>query len=281
MPASSIDVGAHAPELPGYAHFVFASGAYAHPVYHAGNPLHPAVLVMCEIAGFSPGLLGFCERLQRAGFHVYVPWLFGAFRRRRPIRNALHLCISREFGRLRAGQSAPVTDWLRALAGHISDVNGGRRVGAIGMCLTGAFAIPLIIDPRVQAAVAAQPAVPCSLLFAALGIRASDAMGELNVSSNDLAAARARLAARDAHLLAVRARADRICPAEKLERLQAEFPIGLTVQEYGTPASTNCLGQRPHALFTKEYRLAPDAPPGHWASDAFADLVGFLQKNLR
>ncbi|HEY4366774.1 MAG TPA: hypothetical protein VGN07_06025 [Steroidobacteraceae bacterium] len=236
---------------------------------------------MPEIAGFSPGLLLFARRLIDARFQVYAPWLFGPFGARAPLRNVMKLCISREFANLRAGISAPVTIWLRSLASYISFHNGGGRVGAIGMCLTGAFAIPLVIDPSVVAAVAAQPSVPLSPLFAAFGVGRGKWMSRLNVSEADIAAARDRLAQGDANILAVRCIADRICPHEKLERLREEFPVGLEIREYGATDSRNRLGDRPHATFTKEYRLEPDATAEHLSRRAFADLIAFFDGHLR
>jgi dienelactone hydrolase len=269
------------PPLEGYAQFPFTAGEFSHHVYYGGDRGDPPLLLMPELAGFSPGLLQFAARLKDARFQVYVPWLFGPFGQRTPIRNAMRLCISREFANLRAGISAPVTIWLRALAAHISQHNGGGRVGAIGMCLTGAFAIPLIIDPQVVAAVAAQPSVPFSALFTAFGVRRGTRMHQLNVSDGDIAKARDRLTSGDARLLAVRNRADRVCPREKLERLQQEFPVGLEVREYGEVDSRNSLGERPHATFTKEYRVAANPTDEHPSRRAFADLVAFFELNLR
>jgi dienelactone hydrolase len=258
------------PALDGFEQFSFASGRDVHPVYYAGDPLDPLLLLLPELAGFSPGLRMFAERLIAARFRVYMPWLFGPFGKRAPLRNGIRLCVSREFAYLRAGTSSPVTAWLRGLTGHISQHSGGARIGAIGMCLTGAFAIPLIIDPRVAAAVAAQPAAP-------LWPRS----GQLNVSDGEIAAARARLAAGEAHLLAVRCRPDRVCPRAKLERLQREFPVGLEVREYAEPDERNCLGERPHATFTREYRIATDVSEEHYSRRAFADLVAFFDAHLR
>ena len=273
--------GMTGPVLEGFAQFSFASGDSSHCVYYAGDRADPPLLLMPEIAGLSPGLLMFAERLARARFQVYIPWLFGPFGRRAPARNAIKLCVSREFANLRAGVSAPITSWLRALAAYISGQNGGDRIGAIGMCLTGAFAIPLIIDPEVAAAVAAQPSVPLSPLFALFGVGRGAWMHALNLSESDIIEARNRLASGDAHLLAVRCRADRICPHEKLARLQREFPVGLEVREYGETQSRNRLGDRPHATFTKEYRLEPEASDDHLSRQAFADLVAFFNANLR
>jgi dienelactone hydrolase len=269
------------PALEGYAQFRFAAGEFSHTVYYGGARSDPPLLLMPELAGFSPGLLQFAARLKDARFQVYVPWIFGPFGQRTPLRNAMRLCISREFANLRAGISAPVTTWLRALCAHISQQNGGGRVGAIGMCLTGAFAIPLIIDPQVVAAVAAQPSVPFSALFTVFGAKHGTSLHQLNVSDSDIAAARDRLTSGAARLLAVRNRADRVCPREKLERLQQEFPVGLEVQEYGEVDSRNSLGERPHATFTKEYRVAANPTDEHPSRRAFADLVVFFERNLR
>jgi dienelactone hydrolase len=269
------------PALAGYEQFRFTAGEFSHDVYYSGEQGDPPLLLMPELAGFSPGLLQFAARLREARLRVYVPWIFGPFGQRAPLRNVMRLCISREFANLRAGVSAPVTTWLRALAAHISQHNGGGRVGAIGMCLTGAFAIPLVIDPQVVAAVAAQPSVPLSALFTLFGVRRGRSMHQLNVSDGDIAKARVRLESGDARILAVRNRADGICPHEKLERLEQEFPAGLEVREYGEPESRNSLGERPHATFTKEYRVAANATPEHPSRRALADLIDFFERNLR
>jgi dienelactone hydrolase len=269
------------PALAGYEQFFFESQGIGHPVYYAGKPGDPMLLLLQEIAGFSPGLLLFAERLTNAGFRVSIPWIFGPFGRRAPVRNAIRLCVSREFANLREGVSAPIATWMRALAAHLSSSNGGARIGAIGMCLTGAFAIPLVIDPSIAAAVAAQPSVPLSFLHLAFGTRARWRMRALNVADATIAEARKRLNAGAARMMAVRCRADRICPREKIERLMQEFPVGLEVREYEEPDARNRVGERPHATFTKEYRIEPDAPADHHSRQAFADLVAFFDRYLR
>ena len=63
------------PARDGFEQFSFASGGVAHPVYYAGDDRAPSLLVLPELAGFSPGLLMFAERLIAARFRAYVPWL--------------------------------------------------------------------------------------------------------------------------------------------------------------------------------------------------------------
>jgi dienelactone hydrolase len=269
------------PLLTGFEQFFFASAEIGHPVYYAGERANPPLVLLQEIAGFSPGLVHLAARLLEARYQIYIPWMFGPFGRRAPVRNALRLCVSREFANLRAGVDAPIASWLRALVGHVSAHNDERLVGALGMCLTGGFAIPLVVDPSVKAAVAAQPSVPFSLRHVLFGLKGSGRLSALNVDPDTIAAARQRLGQGEARLLALRCRADRLCPAEKLSRLQQEFPVGFEVREYGDPGARNRLGERPHATFTKEYRLEPDAPPDHHSRQAFSDLTAFFDAQLR
>jgi dienelactone hydrolase len=264
------------PLLDGFSQFSFGAGDITHVVYHTGKRSDPVVLVLHELPGIAPGLLQFAGRLVAEGFQVYLPWMFGGVQRRTPLRNFARLCVSREFANLRAGVSAPVTQWLRALVSHVSRHNDDRPVAAIGMCVTGGFAIPLLLDPRVAIAVAAQPSIPVSLAWFARGQAA------LNVSQADIDAARVRLDAGEAQLMAVRCAADRMCPPRKLERFGAEFPVGLTLRTYGTASDRNSQGERPHATYTKEYRLAAaaQAPADHPARQAYAELLAFLRQGL-
>ena len=59
------------------------------------------------------------------------------------------------------------------------------------------------------------------------------------------------------------------------------FPVGLEVREYGEVDSRNSLGERPHATFTKEYRVAANPTDEHPSRRAFTDLVAFFERNLR
>jgi dienelactone hydrolase len=264
------------PAIEGFAQFRFSAEEWSHVVYRVGSSGAPPVLLLQELPGLAPGLLDLARRLADAGFQVFLPWLFGPVGRRAPLANLARLCISREFGYLRSGRTAPLTLWLRALVSHISARNDGSAVAAIGMCVTGGFAIPLLLHPKVKAAVAAQPAIPLSLSYIAAGVGGRRARSALAVDATDMAAARERLG-RGARLLAVRCVADRFCPPERLQRLREEFPAGLTVKEYAEPDTMNSAGERPHALYTKEYRLAPEEDPLHYARVAFEDLLVFLR----
>ena len=62
------------------------------------------------------------------------------------IKAIAQVCVSREFTKLRAGVASPVTDWLRSLARSLHAELGGPGVGALGMCLTGGFALAMMVD---------------------------------------------------------------------------------------------------------------------------------------
>ena len=109
------------------------------------------------------------------------------------------ICVNREFVKLRAGVTSPVTEWLRSLAHSLHAELGGPGVGALGMCLTGGFALAMMVDESVAAPVVAQPSLPAA--FGA--VRKAD----LGLSPTDLATVRRRVA-EGCPVLGVRYRGD-------------------------------------------------------------------------
>jgi dienelactone hydrolase len=159
-----------------------------HPTYRKGSG--PGVIVVHEIPGLTPEVIGFAEEVVTAGFTVVLPHLFGtpgAPMSPGAIAKVLpKVCVSREFTTMATGQTSPVTGWLRSLARSLHDELGGPGVGALGMCFTGGFALAMMVDPSVAAPVLAQPSLP----FPVGRRRAAD----LNLSPADLADVRARAA---------------------------------------------------------------------------------------
>ena len=69
--------------------------------------------------------------------------------------------MRREINTLARGAPSPITDWLRALIrDRVQD--DAERVGVIGMCLSGGFALALIEEKQVIAAIGSQPSLPMS-----------------------------------------------------------------------------------------------------------------------
>jgi len=251
----------------------FTHAEMRHRVFWTGDG--PPVLVMHELPGLTPAALGFGRRLAARGFRVYLPLLFGEPGQDDALGSYRALCVSREFAKLHAGVSAPIVDWLRALATDISGRHQQGNVGAIGMCLTGAFVVPLILEPCVTAPVAAQPGAPFSATFRAIGLGRGPWMTQLNVSDADVEQAVLRMRRDGLHLLTGRFEKDRVCPAERLDRLQRDFGERLIRRELPGGSFFN----PPHATLTAEYDRArndPDEPTHKW----FEEVVGFLRERL-
>ncbi len=160
--------------LSAYERFEFSAGRYTRPVYMRGEG--PAVVVIHEIPGLHPLVIGFADRIAAAGMSVYLPVLFGD--PGRPVDGAYlaksmfsAICVRREFNVWRLGRSSPIVGWLRALAKAAHEKRGGRGVGAVGMCFTGGFALAMATEPAVVAPVLAQPSLPIAMLSKA---RAAD-----------------------------------------------------------------------------------------------------------
>ncbi|MBM4362770.1 MAG: dienelactone hydrolase family protein, partial [Deltaproteobacteria bacterium] len=181
--------------------------AVRHAVYERGQG-SPVVLLQ-ELPGIGPETLRLAERLVRAGHRVVLPHLFGPLGRVSLVGNTLRaLCMRGELAMFARGASSPVVDWLRALCRDVRDRAGGAGVGVIGMCLTGNFALTLVADESVLAAVASQPSLP---VFAA---------GDLHMAPSQIAATRAALDEKGP-MLALRFAGDPLCTARKFQAIDA------------------------------------------------------------
>ena len=131
----------------------------SHDVYYRGSGT-PVVLIQ-ELPGIGQETLRLADKLVDAGHEVVMPHLFGPLGKVSTGRNlARVLCMRKEFRIMATDASSPVADWLRLLCRQVRDSRRVEGVGVIGMCLTGNFAITLIGDDSVLAAVASQPAMP-------------------------------------------------------------------------------------------------------------------------
>jgi hypothetical protein len=160
-----------------------------HPTYRRGDG--PGVIVIHEIPGITPEVAAFAQEVVDAGHTVVMPSLFGTdgeeMTGRSTARALRQVCVSKEFTKLRTGETTPVAGWLRSLARELHEELGGPGVGALGMCFTGGFALAMMVDPAVVAPVLCQPSVP----FAVSPRRSRD----LNLSPGDLDIVKGRCAA--------------------------------------------------------------------------------------
>lgn len=243
---------APAGDLATYACETFAHDGTVHPVYRKGRG--PAVIVMTEMPGISPLVLGFADRLVAMGLTAVLPQLFGTpgldvevvgalTRLRTAVGVLASVCISREFSLLAAGRSAPVVDWLRALVVHEHDRCGGPGVGAIGMCFTGGFALAMATEPRLLAPVLSQPSMPVGLT--------KRQRYSIDCGEPELAVVADRCAREGLRVLGLRFNGDPLAPAERFQFLRDRLGDGFVAVELeqtdGHPAE---LLKRHHSVLT-------------------------------
>ncbi|MFZ2029757.1 MAG: dienelactone hydrolase family protein [Vitreimonas sp.] len=215
------------------------------------------VIMMQEMPGIGPEAIAFCKRLADAGFEVWAPHWFGPLGRTSSLNVLRLLCMRREFQVFAKNQSSAIVDWMRALCQHVATVRNVERVGVIGMCLSGNFAMALVAEPNVWAAIASQPSLP---------VRDQTA---LHMSRAEIAASHAALDAKGA-MRAYRFEGDKLCTAAKFDAVDAAFNDG------AVRVVTNVLPGGGHSVFTGHYNDAPGTP----TAAAFSEVVGYLRERL-
>lgn len=226
-----------------------------HPVYRKGSG--PGVVVVTEVPGITPQVAGFARRVVDEGFTVAMPDLFGTAGRppSLPYMGATiaRVCVSREFTLLARRRPSRVTSWLRALGRDLHERAGGPGIGAVGMCLTGGFALAMAVDPVLLAPVLSQPSLP----FAWTPAHARD----LGIGESDLRVVKRRCEEEDLCVLGLRFRGDMLSPGARFERLAEELGdhfVGIQLD----PADANP-AQRPippHSVLTNDLIDEPGEP---------------------
>ncbi|MFD9355822.1 dienelactone hydrolase family protein [Streptomyces sp. NPDC060031] len=236
----------------------------------------PAVIIMAEIPGITPKVLQFAERVAAAGCTAVLPVLFGTPGRDanpatggranagRYLASSLwQVCVSREFTLLATGRGSDVVRWLRALAAAEHERCGGPGVGAVGMCVTGGFALAMATDERLVAPVLSQPSLP-------LAVTASRA-GAIDISPDDLAVVRRRCEREGLQVLGLRFRGDRLVPGDRFAYLRRELGEAFVAVELDDSAANPEAALPPHSVLTEHLVDAPGQPTRQ-ALDTVLDL---------
>jgi len=253
--------------IDGFHEEPFTHDGKTRAVYRRG--VGPGVVVMHEIPGMHPAVIAFATRVADAGFTVAMPSLFGVPNKpvSRPYMAAsiTRACVSREFSVLAARASSPITDWLRALCRSLHAEIGGKGVGAIGMCLTGNFALALMVDDAVMAPVLSQPSLPFPL--------GKSRREGLHLSDEDLATVKARRVP----VLGLRFTRDRLCPGERFERLRAELGERFEAIEIdSSKGNAHGIPRTAHSVVTID--LVDEA--GHPTKQALDRVIAFFRERL-
>jgi dienelactone hydrolase len=216
-PSASSAAGGLPEALHGYTCAPFGALGKKRDVYRTGTG--PGVIVISEVPGITPKVAEFGRRVASIGCTAVVPNLFGTPGAEPTVAKAgkvfAQACISREFSTLARNRTSPVTEWLRVLAKSAHGECGGPGVGVVGMCLTGGFALAMMVDDVVLAPVLSQPSLPISL--------GASRKRDVGVSQADLARAKQRCEAEDLCVLGLRFSGDSLSPADRFARLRAEL----------------------------------------------------------
>ena len=224
-------------------------------VYRKGSG--PAVVVISEIPGITPLVADFARRVADIGCTAVMPDLFGTPGRDPSptymAQSIVQVCISREFMTLARGRTSPVTDWCRALARTEHRRCGGPGVGAVGMCLTGGFALAMMVDDTVVAPVLSQPSLPFSVTRAH--------RRDLGISEVDLGIVKRRVDEDGVCVLGLRFSGDRLAPAERFDRLREELGDGfLAVTIDSSKANPHSHRPAAHSVLTEDLVDEPGQP---------------------
>ena len=256
--------------LSGWRSATFSASGLTHEIFEKdAAPGAPGVVVIPEIPGLTPQVLAFADHLVAAGFDVVIPSLFGTPGRAPStgyvVTTVAKLCVSREIGAFARHSARPVSVFLRALAADLA-ARTGRRVGVVGMCFTGGFALATAVDPAVAAAVMSQPSVP----FPVGRARAAD----IGLSEDE----RAQVVGReDVCLLGLRFSEDQACQRVRFQTYGDAFGERIELIELDSrPGNPDGFAKRAHAVLTEEVR---ENPPNS-AHAARERVVDFLRAAL-
>ena len=257
--------------LTGWARAPFTGAGLTYDCFEKGSG--PGVVLIPELPGITPEVLGLAEHLVDAGFTVVVPSPFGEPGRPMTagytVRTLARICVSAEFRAFATDTHRPITDYLRAVAADLATRTPGSGVGVIGMCFTGGFALAVAVDESVLAAVASQPSVP----FPLGGARRLDP----GLSSAELDTVAARAATGAVCALGLRFSEDGNSPRPRFDTLKARLGEAFEVIELdSSPGNPGGFSSGAHSVLTSEVRDVP----GHPALAARERVVEFLRERL-
>ena len=257
-----------------YEKVSFSACGFTHDVYKRGAG--PAVVVIHEIPGLHPLVVRFADRVAEAGMSVYLPSLFGE--PERPVTPGYVMkslaqatfCMRRSFSVWATDRSSPVVDFLRALAKKAHEECGGPGVGALGMCLTGGFALAMMTEPSVIAPVLSQPSLPFTLT--ASRRRAIDA------SPDEISCARQRFKDEGLSMIGLRFKGDPHVGDARFARYAREFGEAFEAIEIDDLATNPGATTYPHSVLTVHLN---DADPEGPTKQAEARVIAFFRERLQ
>ena len=262
---------APASTLTGWSRAPFTGAGMTYDCFEKGSG--PGVVMIPEIPGITPEVLGLADHLVDEGFTVVIPSPFGVPGKPMTpgytIGTVARLCVSSEFRAFAVGVHRPISDYLRAVASDLAERTPGSGVGVIGMCFTGGFALALAVDDSVRASVLSQPGMPFPISRA----RRLDA----TVSAEEFDRIAERAAAGEVCALGLRFSEDRAVPRERFATISKRLGDAFEVIELdSSKGNAGGFGSTAHSVLTSEVRDVP----GHPALAARERVVAFLKERI-
>jgi dienelactone hydrolase len=242
------------------------------------------VLLLHEMPSFSYRTVQLADRLADEGYQVVMPLLFGGVRRRQDNKlisavtggldfasSLVKVCVSWQFVALVQRRTSPIASWLIALAREEAAASGHSRVGVIGMCFSGGFALAAAVDPVVSVAVASQPATP----FAWIPLNLIPGQTrDVGLSDEDWARLLARRKADDVCVRTFRFSRDWKSPRQRVARIKDALASD---ERYDCIPSTN---RNAHAVLTDATDVAMDPDTAPVLDEVLASLIATLRDAL-
>jgi dienelactone hydrolase len=234
-------------------------------VYRSGTG--PAVIVISELPGITPEVARFARMVVGIGCTAVMPHVFGDDGRDPSMPYAVKglagACVSREFAVLALNRTSPITVWLRALARSEHERCGGPGVGAVGMCLTGGFALAMMVDDVVVAPVVSQPSLPLPV--------SKKHKRALGISDADVERVKERVAT-GVCVLGLRFSGDKMSPGDRFDALHALLGDGFVgVELDSSPGNPHGHAKTAHSVLTGDLDDRPGTPTRE-ALDQVLDL---------
>src|SRR3954471_8715320 len=235
--------------LTGWSPAPFTAAGVTHDVYTrdpATGP-GPGVVLLPEIPGMTPAVIGLGNHLVGEGFSVAVPSLFGEpgkdLSAGYALRTFAKACITREFAAFARRADRPIAEYTRALARHLHQRVGGRGVGVIGMCYTGGFALASAVEPAVLAPVASQPSLPLPL--------GATRKHDLGMSEREQAVIAERVGSEGLCVVGLRFTEDALSPGDRFTELAEAFGPGWRAIPLNSRAGNpHGIGKNEHSVLT-------------------------------
>jgi dienelactone hydrolase len=255
--------------MDGWTNFSHGSEGIKHQVWVLqGDPGRVPLLVLHELPGFTPEFIALCQRLADEGFAVYAPLYFGHTGQNSAVINPLRVIWNPNWAVRTSNYSCKELQWTESLVTQVANRHPGKRVGAIGNCLTGGFSLALVTDPHIYAAVVSQPSIPLNC--------SKKAAYSPGYAPGHWVQIQAAVKARGIPILAFRFANDGISPPERFETYRSALGTDLFIDRTIKSEEYGDIPVNAHAVLTGCYKeTSNNASRGR-----YVEMVSYLRARL-